>query len=162
MEKTIEKALNKQLNTEMYSAYLYLSMSAYLSSIHLNGFASWMKIQFQEEQDHAMKLFDYILNRDGNVELESIDKVQTEWNGVINVFENVLAHERTITTSINELVNTAIDAKDHATVNLLQWFVSEQVEEEAGVSDILDQLKLIEGKGSGLFILDREARTRTV
>ena len=162
MEKTIEKALNKQLNTEMYSAYLYLSMSAYLSSIHLNGFASWMKIQFQEEQDHAMKLFDYILNRDGNVELEPIDKVQTEWNGVINVFENVLAHERTITTSINELVNTAIDAKDHATVNLLQWFVSEQVEEEAGVSDILDQLKLIEGKGSGLFILDREARTRTV
>ncbi len=161
MNKSIEKALNKQLNTEMYSAYLYLSMSAYLSSIHLNGFANWMKIQFQEEQDHAMKLFEYILNRDGDVQLEPINKVQTKWNGVINIFEDVLAHERTITTSINELVNTAIDAKDHATVNLLQWFVSEQVEEEAGVSEILDQLKLIEGKGSGLFILDREARTRT-
>ncbi len=161
INKNIEKVLNEQINKEMYSAYLYLSMSAYLSSINLNGFAHWTRQQYIEEQEHALRLYDYVINRSGKVVLKAIDSVKTEWNGVINVFEDILAHERKITDSINNLVNIAYKENDHATVNLLQWFVSEQVEEESTVSDILDQLKLIEGKGSGLFILDREAKTRT-
>jgi len=161
INKNIEKALNEQINKEMYSAYLYLSMSAYLSSINLNGFAHWTREQYIEEQEHALKLYDYVINRAGKVILQPIDAVKIEWNGVIDVFEDILAHERKITDSINNLVNIAYKENDHATVNLLQWFVSEQVEEEASVSDILDQLKLIDGKGSGLFMLDREARART-
>ena len=161
INKKIEKVLNEQINKEMYSAYLYLSMSAYLSSINLNGFAHWTKLQYEEEQEHALKLYDYVINRAGKVTLQPIDAVKIEWNGVIDVFEDILAHERKITDSINNLVNIAYEENDHATVNLLQWFVSEQVEEEATVSDILDQLKLIDGKGSGLFMLDREARARS-
>ncbi len=161
INKNIEKVLNEQINKEMYSAYLYLSMSAYLSSINLNGFAHWTREQYIEEQEHALKLYDYVINRAGKVTLQPIDAVKTEWNGVIDVFEDILAHERKITDSINNLVNIAYKENDHATVNLLQWFVSEQVEEEASVSDILDQLKLIDGKGSGLFMLDREAKART-
>ena len=160
IKKKLEVELNKQLNAEMYSAYLYLSMAAYLSSKNLSGFANWMKIQFEEEQSHAMKLYQYIIDRGGRVYFDSIDAPQTEWESIIAVFEDVLVHEEKITAMINELVNTAIEEKDHATVNLLQWFVSEQVEEEANVSDILDQLKLIEGKGAGLFMLDREAKQR--
>lgn len=156
----LEKELNSQLNAELYSAYLYLSMAAYLAQKNLNGFSNWMKIQFQEEQAHANKLFQYILDKGGNVELEEINKPKTEWDGIIDVFENILKHEQYITSRINDLVDVAMSEKDHATVVLMQWYVSEQVEEEATVSDMLDQLKLIEGKGSGLFMLDREAKQR--
>jgi ferritin len=156
----LEKELNSQLNAELYSAYLYLSMAAYLSQKNLSGFSNWMKIQFEEEQSHANKLFQYILDRGGNVELEQINKPKNEWNGIIDIFENILKHEQYITSRINDLVDTAMAEKDHATVALLQWYVSEQVEEEATVSDMLDQLRLIDGKGSGLFMLDREAKQR--
>lgn len=156
----LEKELNKQLNAELYSAYLYLSMAAYLSQKNLNGFSNWMKIQFEEEQAHANKLFQYILDRGGNVELLEIKKPKSEWNDIIDVFENILKHEEHITSRINDLVDVAMEEKDHATVVLMQWYVNEQVEEEATVNDMLDQLKLIEGKGSGLFMLDREAKQR--
>lgn len=156
----LEKELNKQLNAELYSAYLYLSMAAYLSQKNLNGFSNWMKIQFEEEQAHANKLFQYILDRGGNVELLEIKKPKSEWNDIIDVFENILKHEEHITSRINDLVDVATAEKDHATVVLMQWYVNEQVEEEATVNDMLDQLKLIEGKGSGLFMLDREAKQR--
>lgn len=162
INKNIEKALNVQINNEMYSAYLYLSMSAYLASINLNGFAHWTRQQYIEEQEHALKLYDYVLNRAGKVSLQPIAKVKTQWNGVVDVFENILAHEQKITNDINKLVDIGYKESDHATVNLLQWFISEQVEEEATVSNILDQLKLIDGKGPGLFMLDREANTRTI
>lgn len=152
--------LNKQVSAELFSAYLYLSMSAYLASKNLSGFSNWMKVQFEEEQLHAMKLFQYILDRGGNVELTEMPKPQADWDGIIDVFENVVKHEASITQKINELVNVAIEEKDHATVAMLQWYVSEQVEEEATVKDLCDQLKLIEGKGAGLFMLDREAKTR--
>ncbi len=158
--KNIEDELNKQLNAELYSAYLYLSMSAFLSKKNLNGFSHWMQLQFEEEQAHAKKLFQYILDRGGNIQLEQISKPKTEWLGIIDIFEHVLRHEQAVTSMINDLVDAAMNEKDHATVALMQWYVSEQVEEEASVSDILDQLKLIEGKGSGLFMLDREAKQR--
>ncbi len=160
ISKTLENELNKQLNEELFSAYLYLSMSAYLAQNNLNGFSHWMSLQFEEEQAHAMKMFKYILDRGGEVKLEQIKKPQSTWTGIIDVYENILAHERKITSLINELVNTAMTEKDHATVTLLQWYVNEQVEEESSVTDILSQLKLIEGKGPGLFMLDREAKQR--
>jgi len=161
LNSRLEKEINKQINAELYSAYLYLSMSAYLSSKNLSGFANWMKVQFEEEQFHALKLYQYILERGGKIELEKIDKPKIVWKDTIEVFEESLAHEELITSLINNLVDIAIEEKDHATLNMLQWFVAEQVEEEANVTDILDQLKLIDGKGSGLFMLDREAKARS-
>ncbi len=161
LNKRLEEEFNNQINAELQSAYLYLSMSAYLSSINLNGFSHWMKLQFEEEQFHAMKLYDYILDRGGSVKLSNIEKPKDNWNDIIDVFEDVLEHEQKVTAMINDLVDISMEEKDHASVAMLQWFVTEQVEEEANVSDLLDQLKLIEGKGSGLFILDREAKQRT-
>jgi ferritin len=161
INKRVEEELNKQLNAELYSAYLYLSMSAYCSDNNLAGFSHWMQLQFGEEQAHAMKFFQYILDRGGKVELTKINQPKQQWNGIIDVFDNVLKHEQSITNMINALVDVAMAEGDHATVNLLQWYVSEQVEEEATVSDLLDQLRLIEGKGAGLFMLDREAKMRT-
>lgn len=158
--KRLELELNKQLNAELYSAYMYLSMSAFLSSINLSGFAHWMKIQFEEEQAHAMKMYQFIIDRGGAVELKDIKSTKAVWKDIIHVFEIVQKHEAGVTTMINELVNIAIEEKDHATVTFMQWFVNEQVEEEASVMDLLTQLRLIEGKGAGLFMLDREAKQR--
>jgi len=135
-------------------------MSAFLASKNLSGFSNWMKVQFEEEQFHALKLYQYILDRGGKVELEKIEKPKTEWANIVNVFEEVLAHEEKITSLINNLVDLAIQEKDHATVNMLQWFVEEQVEEEANASDLLGQLKLIQGKGSGLYMIDKELKQR--
>ncbi|RLD46084.1 MAG: ferritin [Bacteroidetes bacterium] len=162
ISKRLEEELNKQINAEMYSAYLYLSMSAYLAKENLNGFSHWMKLQFEEEQGHAMKFFQYILDRGGNVELEEINRPQVSWNGIIDVFEEIYKHEQYITNLINNLVDVAIQERDHATVAMLQWYVSEQVEEESTVSELLDQLRIIDGKGSGLFMLDREAKSRSL
>lgn len=161
IKKRVEEELNKQLNAELYSAYLYLSMSAYCADNNLAGFSHWMRLQFEEEQAHAMRFFQFILDRGGKVELKAINEPKHDWKDIIDVFENVLRHEQHITSMINDLVNVAMEERDHATVNFLQWYVSEQVEEEATVSDLLDQLRLIEGKGPGLFMLDREAKTRT-
>jgi len=161
LAKIVEEELNKQLNAELYSAYLYLSMSAFLASKNMSGFANWMRIQFEEEQAHAIKIYDYIIDRGGRVILTQIESPKREWKDIIEVFEGVLAHEQKITGEINNLVNVAIGEKDHATVNMLQWFVSEQVEEEATASDILEQLKFVNGKGSGLFMIDRELKQRT-
>lgn len=160
LSKRLEQELNKQINAEFYSAYLYLSMSAYLADNNLSGFSNWMKVQFEEEQFHALKLYRYVIERGGKVTLESIEKPQSEWSGIIDLFDAVLEHEQKVTALINNLVDVAIQEKDHATVNMLQWFVAEQVEEEASVADLLDQLKLIDGKGSALLMLDREAKQR--
>ena len=160
LTKKLEKELNKQLNAELDAAYLYLSMSAYLASNNLPGFSNWMKVQFEEEQFHALKFYNYIIERGGNVTLTAIDTPKNKWKDIVDVFEDTLAHEEKITSLINNLVDIAMQEKDHATVNMLQWYVAEQVEEEAGVSEILDQLKLIGGKGSGMFMLDREMKQR--
>lgn len=161
LSKNLEKEINEQINAELFSAYLYLSMSAYLAENNLSGFSNWMKVQFEEEQFHAMKFYNYVLERGGKIELDKIEKPQITWAKTLDVFEDSLKHEEYITSRINNLVNIAIEEKDHATVNMLQWFIAEQVEEEANVSEILDQLRLIDGKGSGLFMLDREAKLRT-
>jgi ferritin len=161
INEKLEKAINEQINAEFYSAYLYLSMSAYLNSENLNGFANWMYVQYQEEMDHATKFYNYLLERGGKIELEAIKKPQTRWEGIIDVMENVLKHEQHVTALINNLMTLAIEEKDHASVSFLQWYVDEQVEEEASVDEVLQQLKLIDGKGSALFMLDREAKART-
>lgn len=157
----IQDAINEQINAELWSAYLYLSMSAYLEEENLPGFANWMKVQYQEETSHAMKFFDYLTERGGRVLLKPIKEVPTEWNGIIEVFEETLKHERLVSGLINELVNTAIEEKDHATNNFLQWFVAEQVEEEATAEDILNKLKMLEGKGPGLFMMDKDFAGRS-
>lgn len=159
-EKMLE-ALNEQINAEQYSALLYLSMSAYFNEKGLPGFANWMYIQYQEELTHANKFFNYVVERSGKVELKAIDQMPTSWEGVIDVFEKTLEHEQHVTALVNELVDTAIQEKDHATQSFLRWFVDEQVEEEANVTEILDTLKLINGQGNGIFMLDREMRNRT-
>jgi ferritin len=161
LSKRLEEELNKHINAELYSSYLYLSMSAYLASVNLNGFANWMNIQAEEEKAHAMKFFDYVVDRGGRVKLFQIDEPKFEWDNIIHVYEDTLAHEQHVSALINNLVNLAVEENDHATNNMLQWFVAEQVEEEATASDILDQLKLLDGKGAGLFMLDREFKQRT-
>ena len=160
LSKQMEEAINKQINAEIYSSYLYLSMCAYFESIGLAGSASWMRQQAQEEMFHGMKMFDYVNERGGRVVLQAIEQPQTEWTSAFDVFENVLSHERKVTGLINDLVNLALDERDHATNIFLQWFVSEQVEEEASAGDIVDKLKLIGNDANGLFMLDRELGQR--
>ena len=160
MNKKMLDVLNEQINKEMYSAYLYLSMNAYLASKKLPGFANYMRVQYQEEMTHALKLFDYLLERGEVVMLAKIAAVKIELENPIDVFEDTYEHEKFITESINDVLGVAHDVKDYATINMLQWYINEQVEEEANVSSILEQLKMVEGKGTGLFMLDREMQNR--
>jgi len=161
LSERMMKSLNKQLNAELYSAYLYLSMAAYFESKNLKGFANWMRVQAQEELTHAMKFFDYINERRGRVYLEAIEKPPTEWKSPLDVFEATYEHEVKVTSMINDLVNMAMEEKDHATYNMLQWFVAEQVEEEASADEIRQQLRMIKEDGRGIMMLDRELKQRT-
>ena len=156
----VEKAINEQINKEYFSAYLYLSMSAYCEKESLSGIANWMKIQFEEEQFHAMKFFNYINERGGTVILTSLEDPKTEWNNIIEVFEDTLEHERFITKSINDVMTIAIEEKDYATVSFLNWYIDEQVEEEDNAETILNRLNLIKGAGNGILMLDKEMSTR--
>jgi len=137
-------------------------MSAYFSKISLPGFANWMKIQYHEENQHAMRIFNYIYDRGGKVTLMPINEVKVQWNGVLNVFEETLEQEQKVTQKINNCMELAIKKNDHATVKMLQWFVEEQVEEEAIASDVIDQLKLFNAKGPGLFYMDNKMAKRTL
>ncbi len=154
-------ALNKQIQEELYSAYLYLSMSNWFDSIGLKGFANWMMVQFKEELAHAMKIYNYIQYQGGFVELMEIAKPPAKWDSPLHAFEETLKHERHITQCINELVDLAEELKDRATFNFLQWFVDEQVEEEANDIEIIEKLKLIGDNKSALFMLDKELGGRT-
>ena len=154
VNEVMEKSLNEQVNAEFYSAYLYLSMAAYFKEENLDGFANWMTVQAQEERDHAMKLFDYIIRRGAKVTLTSIDEPQTEWDSPLAAFEHVLKHERYVTSLINNLVDLSIEQKDHATNNFLQWYVNEQVEEEENAMDNLGKLKLADGNPQVLYSLN--------
>lgn len=160
IKKEVLDAINEQINAESYSAYMYLSMAAYYESIGLSGFAHWMKIQYQEEAAHAIKFFNYVTERAGKVVLKAIEQVPVEFAGVVDVFEKTLIHENHVTESINNLMSVAISANDHATQSFLRWFVDEQVEEEANVEKILATLKLINGQGNGIFMMDRELSQR--
>ena len=161
LKESILKALNEQINAEQYSALMYLSMSAWFEDKGLPGFANWMYVQYQEELTHANKIFKYVHERSGKVELKGIEQMPTEFESVVDVVEKTLEHEQKVTAMIDNLVNIAVEERDHATQSFLQWFVDEQVEEEANVTELLDTLKLIDGKGNGMFMLDRELRQRT-
>jgi ferritin len=156
----MEQAINEQINAELYSAYLYLSMSAYFAAQNLPGFASWMHVQFQEETLHGLKFYDYLNARGGRVTLQAIEAPAKEWTSPVAVFEETLAHERKVTALINKLVDLSLKLSDHATNSMLQWFVTEQVEEESTAETILLELKMIEGDSSALFLMNRELGTR--
>lgn len=160
MKDKMEQALNEQINAELYSSYLYLSMAAYFESKNLKGFANWMTIQAQEEDFHAMKFFNFVNERGGRVHLKAIAGPETEWESPLAVFEAVYKHECHVTDLINKLVDLSLELSDHAANTFLRWFVEEQVEEEASADDIVQQLKLVGDQGHGLFMIDRELATR--
>jgi ferritin len=160
VNREIEGALNQQLNAELYSSYLYLSMSAYFQTINLLGFANWMRIQAQEELVHAMKFYDFINERNGRVILQQVEAPPTEWSSPLDVFEGAYKHEQKVTGLINDLVNLAVGERDNATNIFLQWFVTEQVEEEASADEVVQKLKLVGDDSSGLFMLDGEMGQR--
>ncbi len=156
----MQEALNKQINAEFYSSFIYLSMASYFQSVNLTGCASWMRQQGQEEHDHALKIVDYVENRLGRVFLSPIDGPPAEWSSALNVFEEAFKHEQKVTKMIHDLANLANSDKDQATSVFLQWFVNEQVEEEATVDQIVQNLKMVGNDATGLFIIDRELAQR--
>ncbi|MDO5675610.1 MAG: ferritin [bacterium] len=160
MKEKMLVAFNKQINAEMYSAYLYLAMEAYFQSINLTGFANWMRAQTQEEMMHAMKIYDFVFERGGQVTLEAIDKPPFTWDSPLAAFKEVLKHEQHVTALINDLVDLAIKEKDHASNIFLQWFVTEQVEEEASADAVIQRLKLTKDNASGLFMIDAQLAQR--
>ena len=162
LDKKMEDAINDQINAELYSAYLYLSVSAYFRCVDLDGAAMWMVAQSQEEQIHAIKLFDHVFTRGGTVKLAPIEGPPSEWDSPLAAFEAALQHEQYITGRINDLVDLATELEDHASASFLQWYVDEQVEEEESVGGVVEKLKLAGEAPGGLAEIDRELGTRSV
>jgi len=160
LDPKLESGLNKQINEEMFSSYLYLSMAAYFESANLPGFANWMRVQAQEETSHAMMFFDYVNERNGRVLLTKIEAPKTEWKSPLDAFTEAYKHEKHISERIRVLVKQARELDDDSTDNFLQWFVAEQVEEENSTYTIVQQLKLIGDDRAGLFLIDRELAAR--
>lgn len=160
INENVGKILNEQVNKEMYSAYLYLSMSAHFSDIGLLGFANWMRVQAQEEMCHAMFIYDFLIDRGYNVLLATIEAPPNKWNSTLEAIEEALKHEIYVTGLINNIVTVAEDAKDRATMSYMNWFVDEQVEEEANAKEIIDKLKLIGDDKSALYLLDKDLAAR--
>jgi ferritin len=160
LSKTMEQALNKQVNRELFSAYLYLAMSAFFETSNMKGFAKWMRVQAKEEQSHALKIYDYILARGGKPNLTDIEAPKAQWASAGKVFEEVYAHEQKVTAMIHGLVDLAVKEKDHASFEMLQWFVKEQVEEEEHASEILAQVKCVGDEPGHLFYLDHQLGKR--
>jgi ferritin len=157
----MQDAFNKQINAELFSSYLYLSMAAYFESRNLKGMANWMSVQAGEEHLHAMKFYDFINDRGGRVLLTQIESPETEWKSPLGAFEGAYKHELKISGMINDLMNLTMAEKDHAAHDFLEWFVKEQVEEEAAAQLIVEQLKLVGDNGVGLFMLDQQLGQRT-
>ena len=162
LDAKVEKAINEQINAELFSSYLYLSMANHFAQLNLPGAAHWMRMQSVEELTHVSKFIDYIHDRQGSVTLGAVDAPHAEWDSPIAAFEEAYAHECKISGMINALVDAAMSVSDHATVNFLQWFVSEQVEEEASVDEIVQKLKLVGKADGGLFMVDREMAGRQI
>mgnify|MGYP001066703062 CR=1 FL=1 len=160
LSKAVQDAINEQVKDELYSAYLYLAMDAYFESMSLPGFAAWMRAQSQEEVAHAMKLFDFINERGGRVELQAIEQPPVDFDSPRDVFEATYEHEQKVTALIHDLYEVALEENDYAAQVMLHWFIDEQVEEEAGVSQILDTLERIGDSEQGLIMLDRELGQR--
>jgi ferritin len=162
LTRKIQEAINDQIGYEFSSAYLYLAMSAYFETQSLKGFAAWMRAQFSEEQMHALKLFDYVNDRGGKVVLPPIEQPKHSWKTNLSVFEESLAHERNVTARIHKLYELALAEKDYPTQALLQWFITEQVEEEKTVTEIIEQLKLIDARGTAVLMLDHQLNKRAI
>jgi ferritin len=160
ISKAMNKSLNEQVKWEMYSGYLYLGMSAYFQETGLPGFATWMRVQAQEELSHSMIFYNFILGRGGSIKLAAVDAPPTDYKSSLAVFEKTLEHERNVTARINKLVAQARKEEDFATDIFLQWFVTEQVEEEESVTDVINKLRLIKNDGQGLLMLDKELGAR--
>lgn len=156
LSKDVQNAINVQIRNEYYSSYLYLSMSAYCESKNFPGFASWLRRQSDEELQHAMRLYDYLLDRDSRVILEAIDQPPSEFGTLLEMFEEVLEHEKEVTAMIHKLYELAVSNNDHATSVILQWFIEEQVEEEKSATDMVEQLKMAGKNSAALLMLDRE------
>ncbi|CAA6810514.1 MAG: Ferritin [uncultured Sulfurovum sp.] len=154
------KALNSQLNKEFHSAYLYLGMSAYASENGFNGCAKWFNLQYQEEISHAMKLFRYLEEQNAKIKLKDIKALNVKANSIVDVFKKAYKHEQRMTTALNELSDLAMKQKDHATYSLLQWYINEQVEEEALFNEIIDKLEMVGDDGYGLYSIDKELGSR--
>lgn len=161
ISENLTKGMSQQVVAEFYSAYLYLSMSAYFDSIGLQGFAGWMKIQAREELSHGEKFFDYIAERDSQVKLDTIEAPPAQWNNPLAAFEAAYDHEQKVTAMINRLVGIARGENDYASEGFLQWFVDEQVEEESTAKSIVDQLRLVGDNPQALLMIDRELGQRT-
>ncbi|MDD5556664.1 MAG: ferritin [bacterium] len=156
----MQQALNLQINRELYSAYLYLAMAAYFESVGLGGCANWMAVQAQEELTHVQRFYRYLVERGGRVSLDAVAKPPAEWASALNAFEEALKHEGKVTGYINQLVSFALAEEDHATNNFLQWFVAEQVEEEASAEGVVQRLRLVGESPGGLLMVDRELAGR--
>ncbi len=161
INKKVEEVLNKQVNAELWSAYLYLSMSAWCESRGFKGFANWMRVQFHEETSHALKIYDYVISRSGEIKLQPIAAVKTSWDSLLNMFEETYEHECKVTNLINDCYEVALAEKDYATTTMLQWFINEQIEEESNALEIIDVLKITGEKSGGIFYLDKKLGHRT-
>jgi len=162
ISEKMAEAINEQINAEMYSGYLYLSMAVDFAEKNLDGFEHWMRLQAQEELDHGMRFLDYLQERGGHVELETIEKPEVEWKTPLEAFEYVYQHECKVTGMINDLVDLAEKEKDRATVNMLQWFVDEQVEEEDSADEIVQKLKMVGDNPSALLMMNEKMAQRPV
>lgn len=156
LSSALHKAINEQINKELFSAYLYLAMSAHFDEVNLPGFATWMKMQAEEEQEHGMKFYAYLLERGAKVELAAIANPVIEGKTNLEIFKQVQAHEAAVTASINALYELALKEKDYPTQIMLQWFITEQVEEEKNAADIIAQLEMIQDKGTAVLMLDHQ------
>jgi len=160
IDNRMQKAINEQINFELYSSYIYLGMAAYFEFINLKGFGSWMRVQAMEEQTHARRFYAFLVERSGRVELADIKAPKAEWKSPLDAFEDAYKHEQIVTKRINDMVNLALELKDHASNSFLQWFVNEQVEEESAVDAVIQSLKLVENQPSGWFLIDKDLATR--
>jgi ferritin len=158
--KAMQDAMNEQINKELFSSYLYLSMAAYFEGRNLSGFGHWMRVQADEEREHAMKFYNFILECAGRVTLKAIEGPKTEWSSSLEVAEEVAAHEAKVTASIHALYELAMQEKDYPAQVMLQWFISEQVEEEKNAAEIVADLKLIEERGTAVLMLDKQLGKR--
>lgn len=161
INKTVQDAINEQIKNELYSAYLYLSMAAYFESINLSGFSNWMKVQAAEEQEHAMKFYEYVFERGGRVQLKAIDQPPAEWKSPMDAFQEVLAHEQKVTAMIHNLYAVALKENDYASQIMLHWFITEQVEEEKNAAAIIEQLKMITAHETAILMLDHDLGKRS-
>lgn len=160
LSQAMQDAINEQIKNEFYSAYMYLSMAAYFQEKNLPGFTTWLRVQFQEEQAHALKFYDHVLERGGRVELKALPQPPTEWKSNLEAFQHVLEHEQHVTALIHKLYETALAEKDYPAQVLLQWYINEQVEEEKNATEIVENLKMIDARGTAVLMLDHRLGKR--